>query len=139
MKKPSTKQPLVLSNFDPLTDTIIYSNDRGSWNVSRALRDCAAGKHKRYMIDVPQAYDANRACEVDEKKVRRFMRTPAVFEQPLLGIIEDGATWFIDGHHRLRALHRLGIKESVAYIIEEADSKPYIIWYNGQRTPPFKL
>ena len=130
---------LVLSNFDPLTDAIIFSNDRGSWNVSRALRDCAAGKHKLYMIDVAKAYDHNKACEVDKAKVRRFMRMPEVLAQPLLGIIEDAATWFIDGHHRLRALHRLGVAECGAFIIEEADAAPYQVWYNGKRTPPFEL
>lgn len=132
------KPPLVMSNFDPLADTIIYSNDRGSWNVSRALRDCKAGKHKTYLIDVPEAYAANKACEVDDAKVALFMRTPGVFEHPGIGVIEDGAMWYIDGHHRLRALHRMGIKEWFAFIIEEADSKPYKIFYNGQRKPPFK-
>ena len=128
---------LIMSNFDPLADAIIFTNDRGSWNVSRALRDCAAGKHKNYTIDVMEAYRANEACEVDEAKVARFMRTPDAFEGPLLGIIEDGAMWLIDGHHRLRALYRLGIMECQAYIIEEADAAPYQVWYNGKRTPPF--
>lgn len=132
-------QTLVISNFDPTLDPIIFSNDRGSWNVSRALRDCQAGKHRVYAIDVEEAYRANRACEVDAAKVRRFMRTPEVFAQPLLGIIEDGATWFIDGHHRLRALHRLGIKQCAAWIIEEADAAPYQVWYNGNRKPPFEV
>lgn len=133
------KPPLIISNYDPLADEVVFSNDRGSWNVSRALRDCRAGKHRAYKIDVPEAYAANAACEVDEKKVRRFMRTPDVFKEPMLGIIEDGATWFIDGHHRLRALHRMGVAEYVSWIIEEADAKPYQVWYNGQRKPPFKL
>ena len=43
-------KPLILSNFDPLADEVIYSNDRGSWNVTRALRDCNAGKHKRWSL-----------------------------------------------------------------------------------------
>lgn len=132
-------KPLVLSNFDPVADVIIFSNDRGSWNVSRALRDCEAGKHKVYLIDVKEAYTHNKACEVDKAKVRRFMRTPEVFTKPLLGIIEGGAMWLIDGHHRLRALYRMGIQECSAYIIEEADGAPYQVWYNGKRAPPFKL
>jgi hypothetical protein len=137
MTEPKT---LILSNYDPAIDTVIYSNDFGSWNVSRALRDCRAGKHRTYLIDVPEAYEANKACEVDEAKVQRFLKQPKkAFTEPLLGIIENGATWFIDGHHRLRALHRAGIKEYAAWIIEEKDSKPYIVWYNGQRKPPFEL
>ena len=131
---------LIISNYDPDADEVIYSNDRGSWNVSRALRDCRAGMHRTYKIDVPEAYEANKAVEVDEVKVQRFIKRPKeYFTEPLLGVIEDGATWFIDGHHRLRTLHRAGIKEYAAWIIEEADSKPYIVWYNGQRKPPFKL
>ena len=74
---------------------------------------------------------------MDEAKVETFMRTPEVFEEPGIGVIEDGACWFIDGHHRLRALHRLGIRDFAAYVIE-ADAAPYQVWYNGQRTPPFK-
>ena len=132
-------KPLIISNYDPDADTVIYSNDRGSWNVSRALRDCVAGKHKCWLNDVTEAYENNKGVEVIEAKVKRFMQTPAVFEQPLLGIMEDGACWFIDGHHRLRAMHRLGIKDFKAWIIEEKDSKPYIVWYNGQRKPPFDL
>jgi hypothetical protein len=130
---------LVMSNYDPAIDTVVFSNNFGSWNVSRALRDCRAGKHQIYKIDVAEAYEANKACEVDDAKVQRFLKDPTkAFKEPVLGIIENGATWFIDGHHRLRALHRAGIKEYVAWIIEEADSKPYIVWYNGKRLPPFK-
>ena len=130
---------MVMSNFDPLIDTIIFTNDRGAWNVSRALRDCRAGKHRTCLIDIAQAYEANKACEVDDDKIVSFLKNPKeAFKEPVLGVIEDGATWFIDGHHRLRALHRAGIKEYASWIIEEADSKPYMIWYNGQRLPPFK-
>jgi hypothetical protein len=129
-----------MSNYDPDYDEIIFTNDRGCWNVSRALRDCRAGKHATYLIDVAQAYEANKACDVDQAKIKRFLKQPAkAFKEPLLGVIEDGATWFIDGHHRLQALQRAGIKEYPAWIIEEADSKPYIVWYNGQRKPPFKM
>lgn len=130
---------MVLSNFDPDTDSVIYSNDRGSWNVCRALRDCRAGKHQMYRIDVVECYEANKACEVDEAKVQAMLQDPEkYFREPLLGVIEAGASWFIDGHHRLRALWRAGVRDYNAWIIEEADSAPYIIWYNGERIPPFK-
>jgi len=38
------KNPIVMSNVEPTDE--IFHNDRGSWNVTRALRDCKAGKHK---------------------------------------------------------------------------------------------
>jgi hypothetical protein len=132
-------KPLILSNFDPATDAVIYSNDRGSWNVSRALRDCAAGKHKIYLNDVEECYQASKAVEVDEAKVKLFMAMPDFLAGTvLLGVIEGGAAWFIDGHHRLRAMHRLGMGTFASFIIEEADAAPYQVWYNGQRKPPFK-
>jgi hypothetical protein len=131
---------LILSNYDPLADEVLFTNDRGSWTVSRALRDCRAGMHKTYMIDVAAAYDANRACEVDEAKVQLMLRYPATyFTEPLLGVIEDGKTWFIDGHHRLRALARSSIKQYASWVVEETDIAPYIVWYNGERKPPFKI
>jgi hypothetical protein len=132
---------LIISNYDPATDLAVFENDRGHWNVSRALRDCAAGKHKRYLIDVSKAYKNNAAIEVDNGKVASLVAAFIAGGEcpPLLGIIEDGAMWLIDGHHRLRALRHIGVKEFAAYIIEEADSAPYKIWYNGQRKPPFKV
>lgn len=140
MTKPMKRnKALVLSNFDPLTDDLIFSNDIGSWNVSRALRDCAAGKHKTYRLDVFEAYEANKTVEVEADKVERFMKLPDVLTLPLLGIVEGGPVWMIDGHHRLRAMQRLGIKDFAATIIEEADAAPYQVWYNGKRLPPFKL
>lgn len=133
------KKPLVLSNYDPNADEVIYSNDIGSWNVSRALRDCRAGKHKAYLLDVEEAYRANTAVEVDEAKVEAILAAPQTyFKEPLLGIVEGGPMWLIDGHHRLRALHRAGITEYGAWVIEEKDAAPYQVWYNGQRKPPFK-
>jgi hypothetical protein len=134
------KKPLVMSNFDPDADELIYHNDIGSWNVSRALRDCEAGKHKVYLLDVAEAYHANAGVEVNEAKVVAFAEVLATGGEvePGIGVVEDGKVWFIDGHHRLRALHRMGNKDFVCWIIEEADSKPYIVWYNGQRKPPFK-
>jgi hypothetical protein len=133
-------KPLVLSNFDPLADELIYSNDIGSWNVTRALRDCNAGKHKLWLIDVAETYKANAGVEVDDAKVERFMLMPEVFEQSsLLAIVENGKLWLIDGHHRLRALYRLGILEFDSFIIEESDAASYQVRYNGKRKPPFKL
>jgi ParB/Sulfiredoxin domain len=130
---------LIIENIDPLADELIFCNDKACWNVSRALRDCAAEKHDLYVLDVVEAYVANVAVEVDEAKVERFMRMPEIFEQPLVIVIEDGAGWLIDGHHRLRAMHRLGLKDFAAYVIEEADAGPYQVRYNGKRKPPFPI
>jgi hypothetical protein len=131
---------LVISNYDPATDETLFCNDIGCWNVSRALRDCAAGKHKVYLINVAEAYESNAAIEVDEAKVAAIAEALASGGkcEPLLGIIEGGPVWMIDGHHRLRALHRLGLKDFPAFIIEEAAAAPYQVWYNGKRKPPFK-
>jgi hypothetical protein len=134
-----TDKTLVVTNIDPLADELIFCNDKACWNVSRALRDCTAGKHKHYLFDVFEAYQANLAVEVDEAKVECFMRMPKVFEQPLVLIIEGGAAWLIDGHHRLRAMHRLGLKDFAGYVIEEADAAPYQVRYNGKRKPPFPI
>jgi hypothetical protein len=132
------KKPLVISNYDPAADEVIYCNDIGCWNVSRALRDCKVGKHKGWLLSVEECYRSNERVEVDEAKVTRFMAMPDVLAAPLLAIVEGGPLWLIDGHHRLRALQRLGVKDCKAYVIEEADAKPYQIFYNGKRKPPFK-
>jgi hypothetical protein len=127
---------IIMSNADE--NDMLFHNDRGSWNVSRALRDCRAGKHKRFILDVAKAYHSNKAVEVDKAKVRRFIKTPEVFGEPLLGVVEGGPVWLIDGHHRLRAMYKLDIKEFVCWIIAEADAAPYQVWYNGERKPPWR-
>ena len=134
MKKPL--KPMVMSNVYLAADEIC--NDRGSWNVSRALRDCRAGKHKIWKLDVAEAYEANKTVEAHEDKVKALLRLKAEDYEPGLAVIEDGAIWFIDGHHRLRALHRRGEKDFPCWIIEADAAKPYIVWYNGQRKPPYK-
>jgi hypothetical protein len=133
----AVEKALILSNVDPLSDDLLFSNNIGTWNVSRALRDCAAGKHKGYTLDVFEAHAANASVEVDDAKVERFMKLPDVLKLPLVGVVEGGPLWLIDGHHRLRAMQRLGIKEFAVWIIEEADAAPYQVWYNGQRKAPW--
>jgi hypothetical protein len=133
------KPLLIMSNVDPDGDELLFHNDVGSWNVSRALLDCKLGKHKPYLIDVTEAYEANKEVELDEAKVAAFMAMPEFLKTTaLVGIIEDGMALLIDGHHRLRAMHRLGIRDFGCYIIEEAHAAPYQVLYNGQRKPPFK-
>lgn len=130
---------LIMSNYDPLADEIIFTSDRGSWNVSRAQRDCDAGRHRLYKLDVIECHRANAPVEVDEEKVKAFMQMPDVITLPGIAVMEDGAAWFIEGHHRLRGLFRLGIRDFACYVIEEAASAPYIVRYNGLRKPPFTI
>jgi len=131
-----TKPPIIISNYDPDTDEVIYHNDIGSWNVTRALRDCAAGKHKKYLQDTEEAYKASAAIEMDEAKVAALMKIEKY--EPLIAVIDGGAMWLIDGRHRLEVFHRRHLKDFLWYVIEEADAAPYRVLYNGQRKPPFK-
>lgn len=129
-----SKQTVVVSNMNP--DDIIFHNDLGSWNVTRALRDCKAGKHKQYLEDVEAAYRGSSAVEFDEAKVAALMEVKEF--EPLIAVVEGGAMWLIDGRHRLEVMHRRRVKDFVWYVIEEEDSKPYRVLYNGERKSPFK-
>jgi hypothetical protein len=128
------KPPIVMSNTGP--GDMLFHNDRGSWNVTRALRDCKAGKHKQYLESVDAAYEGNAAIEIDEAKVATMMSMTTY--EPLIAVIDDGMMWLIDGRHRLEVFHRRRLKDFLWYVIEEADSEPYRVLYNGQRKPPFK-
>lgn len=131
---------LVISNMsdDPAAEIFTNDDNGHSWNVTRAAKDCAAGKHKVYKFEVAQAYAANDGIEVDDAKVGRYMRQPEILTKPAIVIIESGTAWLIDGHHRVRALHRMGVPEFLAYVIEEQDGKAYQVLFNGQRRAPFK-
>jgi hypothetical protein len=120
-------------------DAPFFSNDRGAWNVAKALRDCAAGKHPGGLFVVAEALAANGNVEVDEQKVERYLRAPEVLEIPLILVMEEGEAWLIDGHHRLHALARLGVTDFTAFVIEEADAPQYRVLFNGERLPPFPL
>ena len=43
---------------------------------------------------------------VDEAKVKRLMGQPKVLASPLLGVVENGKIWLINGYHRLAAMGR---------------------------------
>jgi ParB-like nuclease domain len=128
---------LVISNLDIGDNT--FDSDRGSWNVTRAERDCVAGLHRLYKQSVPQMFAANKNVEVDAIKVDAMVADPARLNQapPVILAMEDGRAWLIEGHHRVRALHQLGVKECVGYVIEEADGKPYRVFFNGKRVAPW--
>ncbi len=123
---------LVMSNYDPFADEMMFTSDKGSWNVTRAQRDCEAGMHgPPWMLDVEECYEANSMVEVDMVKVFKFLQMPEVLAKPGIGVMEDGACWFIEGHHRLRALYIAGVRNFPAWVIN--DPKRYIIWFNGRR------
>ena len=125
---------VVVSNMEP--DDILFHHDLGSWNITRALRDCRAGKHKQYREEVAVAYAASSAIEFDEAKVAALMAMTKY--EPLIAVMEGGAIWLIDGRHRLEVMHRRDVKDLIWFVIEEEDSAPYRVLYNGERKPPFK-
>ena len=130
---------LVISNLDLGDET--FESDVASWNVTRAIRDCEAGKHQRYGVDIAELVKANEPVEVDADKIADMVADPGICEAPpLILVTDDGKDWLIDGHHRLRALHQLGFKECIAYVIAEEDNKPYRVYFNGERVAPwFKM
>lgn len=111
-----------------------------TYNVSKAGRDCKRGKHGQpYLFEVAPCYAANRNVEVDPDKVARFMTLPKVLATPLIMVIENGAAWLIEGHHRLRALYRLGAEEFLGYVIEEDKRERYLVLFNGKPELPAAL
>jgi hypothetical protein len=128
---------LVISNLDLGDET--FESDVASWNVTRALRDCEAGKHQLFWVDVVELVKHNEAVTVDAEKVAAMLADPARMRDvpPLILITDDGKDWLVDGHHRLRALHQLGFRECVAYVIAEQANKPYRVYFNGQRVAPW--
>lgn len=128
---------LIISNY-AVNDTK-FDCDIGSWNVTRAVLDCAAGLHKAYTFDTADVLSHNLAIDVDEAKVAAMVKDRERFAQspPPIFAIENGRAWLIDGHHRLRALDRLGEPKFLAYVIEEKDGARYRIYYNGQRVAPW--
>jgi len=128
---------LVISNLDVGDDT--FDSDVGSWNVTRARRDCIAGKHKAYTFEVAHTLSHNENIEVDHDKVAAMVADPARLGKspPPIFIMEHGKIWLIDGHHRLHALAKLGEPQFLAYVIEEEDAKPYRVYFNGDRVSPW--
>lgn len=133
---------LVISGagFEDETFTGEFGGRYLTYNVSKAWRDCRAGRHgKPYLFDIAPCYEANRRVEVDYDKVLRFMNQPAVLMRPLMLVIEYGQAWLIDGHTRLRALYRLGVTEFAGYAIEDQHRKNYLLLFNGKAEMPETL
>jgi ParB-like nuclease domain len=128
---------LVISNYEPGDES--FDSDVGSWNVTRAKHDCAAGKHKPYTFDVAEVLSNNANIEVDQDKVAAMVAAPATLRKspPPIFIAEHGKIWLIDGHHRMRALAQLGEPQFLAFVIEEEDAAPYRLFFNGNRIAPW--
>jgi uncharacterized ParB-like nuclease family protein len=140
--KGKSMKALIISNAG-LGDTT-FDSDRGSWNVTRALRDCLKGIHRSYTHDIAETIEASKNVTVDEEKIASMVADPVrLKESPPIIFVVDGhdngrpIIWLIDGHHRVRALQRLGHKLCLGFVIEQLDSKPYRIYFNGQRVAPW--
>jgi hypothetical protein len=138
----STGDVLVISNYEP--GDVTFDSDRGSWNVTRAIRDCMAGEHKAYTFDIADAVEANINVEVDEDKIADMVASPTIGNAPpLIFVVEDKSRdgrpmlWLIDGHHRLRALQRLNFTHCAGWVIEEERAARYRLFYNGRRYAPW--
>jgi hypothetical protein len=128
---------LVISNLGPDDET--FDNDFGTWNVGRAQRDCDAGNHGHpWVLVTDEAHAGNKSVEVEEEKVLRFMKSPEILEKPLIAVMEDGKAWLIEGHHRLRALHRLRVPAFRCFVIEEENAPRYMVLFNAERIAPWK-
>ncbi|WP_165421480.1 ParB N-terminal domain-containing protein [Bradyrhizobium sp. Leo170] len=124
---------LVVTNYGDQT----FDSDRGSWNITRALRDCLAGKFESFQFDIEVVVAANQNIEIDENRIVALVAEPVKLAAmpPLIFVLEDGMTWLIDGQHRVRALQRLGHKRCVGFVID--DAAPYRISFNGERVAPW--
>jgi hypothetical protein len=129
---------LYITNLEPGDTTFL--SDRGSYNVTRAARDCEAGKHGLpHRFGVRETMDAARNVAVDQTKVSALLADPAglVRLPPLIFIEEQGKVWLIDGHHRLHAMARLGYEEVAGYVIRKRWAKRYCLSFNGKRVAPW--
>jgi hypothetical protein len=119
-----------------LPGDITFESDRGTWNVSKALRDVEAGLFKAYTFSVDETVEASRNVVVDEARIDQIVQHGVLEKMPpLIFIVEDGRLWLIDGHHRVHALQRLGHSQCVGFVIE--DPEPYRVLFNGARVAPW--
>ena len=74
--RPQTAKPQIISNM--AEGDITFEHDLGTWNFTRALADCAKGKHQPYRFDVAEMAAANASVEVDPAKVAHFAKMRSV-------------------------------------------------------------
>lgn len=137
--KRTAMNTLVISNVD-VGDEVFESLSHGNWNVTRAARDCADGKHRKFVFNVADVACAAADTEVDPAKVDSMVADPVrlLKAPPSIFVNLNQILWLIDGLHRIRALHRLGAHVSVGYAIEGKDAGRYRVTYNGQPTAPWQ-
>jgi len=137
MTTATTPNTMVISNLAPGDES--FDSDVGSWNVTRASRDCAAGRHKQYFFSTAEVYENSKAVEVDQKKIDSMIRNSAdlMCAPPVIFAVENERLYLIDGHHRLRAYYELGIPAILGYVIEYDDGSRYRVYFNGNRIAPW--
>lgn len=118
---------IKIYNAETDPNAMVFASDKGIWNVSKALKDCEAGLHTQWTLNVKDALNANIGIATDPKKINKFKMMPKALESALLAVFVDGGLLLIDGHHRLRALDQLGVAEFNCWIIEEAHAHHYAI------------
>jgi hypothetical protein len=128
---------LVISNVDEGDKT--FESDLGTWNVTRARNDCKAGKHKLWGFCVNDLYNAIQNVEVDQQKVIRFSSKKVLKELPPVILVgEYDRIWVIEGHHTIHAHRRVGKTKIFGFVIEEKNSAPYKVYFNGERIAPWQ-
>lgn len=117
-------------------DDAIYTGENGTWNVTRAIRDCRTGRHGLPIeTDTAPAFFANHSIEFDQAKVDLFKTRPDILRIPLISIIYAGRGLLIDGIHRLRANFAQGIPTIEVYVIESEFEVQYRVTFDGYSTP----
>lgn len=115
---------LFLSGAE-MTDAI-FTCERGSWNVTRALADIAAGKvGDLRSIPVDTALAINNTIDTDPAKVTAFTNNFAALNAPGLLAMRNGLVYVIDGHHRLRARHRMALPTMQCWVLREHEEPAY--------------
>ncbi|HEY2242990.1 MAG TPA: ParB/Srx family N-terminal domain-containing protein [Xanthobacteraceae bacterium] len=129
---------LIVSNLDLGDNT--FDSDRGSWNTTRAIRDCLTGQHgDTYVFQVTEMMPNIANVDIDEAKVAAMLadKDSLLASPPLVFVEDDGKIWLIDGHHRLHAMARLGYAELAGYVIESRNAERYRVLFNGRRIAPW--
>ena len=94
---------MVMSNAS-MTDQV-YSNDFGTWNVTKALRDCQHGRHgAAYLFTTEEVWINNQAVDFNEARLAALR--PVDLAVPLIFVVLDEKLLMIDGRHRLEHAHR---------------------------------
>jgi hypothetical protein len=121
--KPSIGEALIISNVD--ADDTTFDSDVGSWNVSRATRDCTAGKHRPYVLDIKATLANNDSVTVHKAKAKAFAKRAVLAKLPpavtgarqawraeVRGLRDRGGGYGTISHLLQRPPHRALVRES---------------------------